>query len=703
MSTRRPDGNIMVRDFTPGFLDSPESDTLPMGATPDAKNSFLYNIDVERRRAVLGRRLGSRLVFASALASEKVLDGLFEWRSEGTPTLLAVCNGALSSVDPVAGTVAAIGTGWTATTRARMTAFKNDAFVYDGTFQQRWDGSDLYDVGSTAPGTITNLSAGAGSLTGTYEALYTWYNADRDHHSSPSTVTATQVLAGQGRTHTKPGSTAPDWATHWGIWVRRTDTGELNYFFVQNEAIANGTATETVLDVVRQRGQVAPQPDSHNAPPGAWEVLVEKGGLGIGILAGSDSYYVSELGDFESWHPKNRFPVSRATGEPLKWAQTFGTQFLIGTAHRTWQLTGDAVPFKIDPVHPSYGNVSQDACLDVNGKFYGWDRVQGPYVTDLASWRPLGRHRIDNFLADVNRNALDRIQAVHAERYGLIGWAVPTGTSERLRTLLWYSYDLDCWLPPQTGLEYGSVAAFTNSAGVIGIFNGDYWGRVQELFSGDSEGATGTDDARVGTVVSSTNGTVTIAFESGALYTTGAGLAGLPVAVKSPAGEWQWRTIKSNTGTVVTIDTTNGSAWDANPSPGWPVVIGGIEWYQWTPWIDFGVPHIAKKLQEFFVQMKSTSSDAALGIRVRFQNADEIVEEMELTLAGDSGALVWDVDLWDEAYWAGAARQLRKRKFFESPFTLQIQFFSYLPDAPIRIPLWGLGADQLPGMRVESF
>lgn len=705
MSTPSPEKAAFIRNFTDGFMDSPESDTLPLGATPDAKNAFLYNIDVARRRAVMGRRAGSRMVLSTAVVSGKVWDGLFEWLHDAAQDLLGVINGGLYKLDIIAQTATLVGTGWTASTPARLTPFRGDAFIYDGTYQQRYDGTTLYPVGSAAPSVITNMVVGAGpGPTGTYEALYCWYNGNRLRYSSPSDITGTLALVNQGRTHTKPGSAAPTWATHWAAFVRRTDTGELNFYFAGQTAIANATFTETASDVVRQRGVLSPLPSSHDAPPGAWIVLAEHKGYGIGILPSTYSINVSALGDFESWHPKDEFPVARAAGSYLCWGRQYGTEFLLGTSRRTWRLDNDQVPFKPVPVNPRFGNVSQDACLEVKGEFFGWDALHGPYRTNLVDWNPIGRHRIDDTLATVNRTALSGIKAIHAEKYGLIGWAVPTTTTRRA-TVLWYHYDLDCWLPPWTGLEYGSMAEFTDVTGSLGIFCGDYWGRLYELFSGSKEGVpttAPTDNLRNAAVVSATSGTVTVDNALLSLYTTGSGLAGLPVAAVSPTGAWQWRRVQSNTGNVIVLDTTNGSPWDIIPDTNYRIIVGGIEWFWWTPWIDFGIPHIVKVLRQFYVQARASSADHLLQVSVRFNNNDGVVSEVDFSFSTSLNAGIWDESRFDVALFAETQRQIRKKSLPQSPLTVQFRFSNSYPDQEIKIPLYGVSADVLPGMQVPS-
>jgi len=706
MSVRVPDGEIWCRNFAPGFMDSPESDTLPRGATPDARNAYFYNVQIDgQQRAVMGRRRGCRLINATPLTAETPVD-IFEWRrGSATPSLLAVCNGELWTVDPTTLTTTSIGTHWTPGRTARICPFKNDAFIFDGAVQKRYDGTTVYDVGSAAPGTIAAMTAGVGTVTGTYEAFYTWYNATRDRHSSPSDVTATLALAGQGRTHTKPASAPPAWATHWGIWVRRTDTSELNFFFVQNVLIATAAQLETISDVARQRGDVGPLPSSNDAPPGAWAVLTEHLGYGIGILAGSDSYYTSKIGDLESWHPKDKFPVSRATGDFLSFAIPFGTDLWIGTGHATWYLEGDRVPFLPRTKKKNYGCVSQDAGREIDEMFYGWDRNRGPYRTDGVTWKKLGSRRIENTLAAINRAEVTDIRCVHKEADSLVGWSVPVSGSARRRMILWYSYETDSWLPPHTGMEYASLAEFTTTAGLTSVYMGDYWGRVYELFTGAKDGvptSAPTDNVRQGAVLSATSSTVRINVGAGSLYTTGAGLAGMPVAVKSSAGVWQWRIIKSNTADVITIDTTNGSPWTTVPDDTYTAIIGGIEWYWWTEWIDFTVPHLEKVLDHLWIQAKTTSAAHTLEVRMRFNNDNGAVDQASFTFSVSQSAGVWDVALWDQALWAEVKRELRKKKILRAPYTCQIQFRNYYPDQEILIPMWGLTADVRAGKKVPS-
>lgn len=695
MSHAQPSNGVWVDNFSDGFIDTPEQHALPPGASPSARNGFLYKINLATRQCTMGRRGGSRLINETALASQKRIDGLFDFRRPGaSAVLLAMCNGQLSSVNPVTGATASIGAAFgTAGNQARMTPFRSNAFLYDGSAQKRYDGTSLYDIGFAAPSSVTNMAAGAGTLTGTYEAKYTWYNENMDHDSSVSDVTATLALVGQGRTHTKPGGAVPAAATHWRAWVRRTDTNELNYYLAATETVATASATETVSDAARQVNTIADRPSVNDPPPGNFIALFEMNGFGFGILANSDSVYVSKIGDLESWHPRDKFPISRAVGDALVWGREFAERKLVGTDHGTWELEGDKVPFKVRRLHSTYGNVSQDAHVEVDGiGLFGWDRVRGPYLTDLVTWTPIADSRITTFVGTIKRSALASIRCVHDEQRNLVIWAVPT-TSTRVRTLLAYHYLLGTWLPPITGLEYGSLCQFTDTDGALGLFYGDYWGRVYELFSGARDGPPSGDVTA--TVTSSTNSTVTCT--GAAFYTTGSGLAGMPVAVKSPAGVWQWRRIESNTADVITLDTTNDAEWTTNPEAGWELYVGGIEWYWLTPFLDFRTPIQAKKGYFVYAQLRATEVNLTLYGMARFNDADgNITEITDLDWPIPVAGAIWGESLWGEGIWGGSGgAKIQKQRLDRTFQNVQFRFWNYEPDADVQMLAYGVATDEM--------
>jgi hypothetical protein len=547
--------------------------------------------------------------------------------------------------------------------------------------------------------------SGAG-VTGTYEAYYVWYDSVMDHESSPSTTTTPLVCAAQARRHTKPGGAPPVNVTHWRAYVRRTDTNEFNFFRAVTVAIGTGTQDEEVSDTARREAGAGAFSSDNDPPPGAFSVLVERSGIGFALLPNDDSFYTSKTGDLESWHPRNKFPVSRGDGEPLTTIVKYGTDILLQKPHSTIRLLGDTVPFQQDTLHSRWGNVSQDAALEVDSLLYAWDRVKGPYNTDTVNWTSMVDGRVSAMVAAVNRDATARadIRANYDETNRIIRWIVPSIGNVRKRVILKWHVDLKTWLPPETGLEYGSIFSYTTTAGLLGTYIGDYWGRVYELGSGDRDGvpaaSAGTTAIGPLAVTSATASTVTCG--TGTFYTTGSGLAGMSVAVRSATGLWQWRRILSNTATVITLDTTNDNPWTTIPDTTYTLVVAGIRWYWTTPWVDFGFPEMEKSLAHFFLQGKSTSSSYDTTVHARFNDDEGVVASTDYTFPTGSRGGVWGEMIWGTGLWSETTRRTRKQSVGRSPFTTQFQFSNYYPDQPITITGWGLTAERLQGRKVPG-
>lgn len=344
------------------------------------------------------------------------------------------------------------------------------------------------------------------------------------------------------------------------------------------------------------------------------------------------------------------------------------------------------------------GCVSQEACVEVKNKLYAWDEIKGPYWTDLTNWEPIGDFKITRLLGTLNRDALEQIRAVHDEEHSLVIWAIPTIGSSRKRTLLAYHYVLQSWLPPITGLEYTSLTQYTTTAGTLGVYAGDEWGRVWRLFDGDRDApATGTVQGTVTSATSSTLVDTTASF-----YTTGSGLAGVPVAVVSPAEVWQWRRIASNTGTSLTLDTTNGTTWSTTPQAGWTYIVGGLQWYQWVPWLDGEAPGMQKKGWFLEVQLKPASASHALEVRARFNDDDGLTSNQDFTYSTGLTGGVWGSGIWGTSLWGTVNRRMRKARIARTFFSMQIVFSNFYPDQPIQMTGYVVTADRLPRRRVSG-
>lgn len=703
MSEIQPDVVMAAQDFSAGYLDTPQPDTLPPGATPDAKNAVFIRVETQdQTRVTMRRRKGCFLTNPTAISAAKSIDGLWEFtRESGVGELIALCNGALYKWDgATVYTALTNGGGFTAGVTARAFKYKNNLHVADGTVMKRYDGTACFAVGFAAPTAAPALAVAAGpGVTGTYEGFAVWVDSTTTHPSSPSAISAAVVFANQSRQWTKPAGAPPANVTHWRVYCRRTDTNELNYFQTGvDQLVAAATYTEIISDTARR--EIGPLDQSNDVPP-VFAILEEFNGYRLGVKSNSSDLYISKQGDAESQHPKDVFPVGgRGDTKAVFSIRKFGEEVFLRKPTMAYRLSGDRVPFQIKGVDSSMGGVSQTSGQEIDGLWYDWDAQRGPYVTDMNSvWEPIADNRISTAVASVNKLYLSKIESAHYSTINVILWAVPT-TASRKRTILAFNYRLKRWLPPITGFEFTTLASFTTAAGELGLYFGDEWGRVYELFNGETDGVpSGTTSA---TITAATAGTITVA--TAAFYLTGSGLAGMPVAVKSPAGAWQWVRAQSNTATVITLDVTNGPALSPVPDPAsgtWTVVVGGIEWYWYTPRNTGGTRRIEKRGRLIYIEGASTSASHALEVSVRYNRS--LGYGTAFTLAFPATGLVWGTGIWGVDTWgAGGESAMRKRRMTRSFFDAQLRFQNYYPGQPFELASYAMTADLLPRRSVVS-
>lgn len=684
-----------IHSFARGYLDSPEQDSVPLGALVEGRNSVLARLgEIEGGgvRAILVKRDGSRLLNPTAIAAGKRVELREFTRDDDDSVLVAVCDGAAYAWDGAAFNAITTGTGFTSDTPVSFAQLQNNLVITDGTAQKRYDGTSCKAIGQARTVAAPTLAVGSATgVTGTYEGYWVGYDPVMDHETSPSDVSSAVAFTDDKRDWTRPAHALPAEYTKWRVYARRTDTPEQNFYRAGEQNIGTATLTEALSDAARRDLGVGPFDDTNDPPPGVFAWIAAWKGFAIAALPNDSDYFASKQGDFQSWHPKHRFPVRR--NEALRGGHPFQNRaFLLQTESKTYELRGDRVPFGLVELHSGFGLVCHDAFVEGPNHFYGWDKEKGPYRSDLETWDPLADAQIETFLATVNRAFLNDIRAFHYRKGSLIIYAVPTQVN-RKRTLLAYNYQLECWLPPITGFEYASLAQFTDAQGATGMYFGDYWGRVYEAFSGNVDGVpSGTTSA---TITAATTGSLTAA--AAAFYTTGSGLAGMPVAVLAPSGAWQWARIQSNTGTVLTLDTTNGPSLAPVPDPvtgTWTVIVGGIEWYGWLGILDFGTSDRKKRGGFGFIRGTATSTTHVLELLARFNGEASIGKTWSITVPSTGG--VWGQSLWGAATWGqGSGRRGVNFRLHRTFHSIQVGFRNYYPNQPMLVTAVRLGADLL--------
>jgi hypothetical protein len=697
-----PTFKFLNRDFSPGYLDTPESDTLPLGATPSARNAVFVSILNQADGGVVARirkRKGYTLIAPTAMSVGDPVQAMFDFNREvGTSEMLAVCDGQLYRWDGL-DTFDAIGAAaFSTTARVRMMAFKNNVVIMDGTTTKRYNGTDLLDMGFAAPTGAPGLATtGVGTVTGTYEGYAVWYDSTMDHESSPSAVSSQVTFAAQQRRWSKPAGAPPANVNFWRIYSRRVDTNEVNYFLTATVAIGTATVDEQLSDTARVDAGAGPLTSSNNPPP-AFAFMGLYKDHGIGVKTGESYFYVSKQGDLESQHPSDKFSVERGIGKALRSVTQYGTETLLCKPNRTYRLVGDKKPFRVELIHSEIGNVSQESAIEIERLLYGWDEQRGPYVTDLVNWNTLADNRIQNILSGLNRDNVEDIRAEHVPELNLVVWILSTSaTQARRRTMLAYNYKLGKWCPPITGLEFASMCRFTTATEGVKLYVGDYWGRVYRMFDGDSDGAP-VSSLLEATVTGASSSSVTVDVSGGTtLYTGGNGLAGQRVLVESPAGAYQWRRIQSNTADTITLDTTNDSAWTTTPSAGWTVYLGATEFYWWTPWIDFGAPELLKRGGYVLVEGRSSATADVLEVLARFNGDEGIAAEFDFSFTTSGG--IWGESEWGTALWGARQRRIKKQRINRSFYAIQLGFRSYRAERPVDIVAYGVEGDPRPRRR----
>jgi hypothetical protein len=695
MSFTAPELSFVVESFAAGWMDSPEQDSLALGATPDGKNGVFFSVQTDDTpRVVLRRRKGCRLINPIAIASGKAIDGGTEFvREAGTSEQIVVCNGTAYAWDGATGYTALTGgTGFTAGNRVHTLQFKDNLFLMDGVQHLRYDGTSCKAVGFIAPTAAPALAIAAGpGVTGTYEGYAVWYDSVIDHESSPSAISVATAFVNQQRQWTKPAGAPPANVDKWRMYVRRTDTNEGNYYLVGTVAIATGTLTESVSDAARtNKGPF----DSSNDVPPVFAFAEEFKGYRIGVKTSSSDIYISKQYDPESQHPKDVFPVGgKGDTKALRAVRKYGVDCLLQKPTRTFRLIGDSVPFKIESIDGSYGGVSQKSGVEVDGWWYQWDERRGPYRTNLSAWETLGDTRIATFLSTVNQQALASIDAVHHRGLNLVIWSVPT-TSTRRRTLIAFNYKVGRWMTPITGFEFASLFEFTTLSGAYAVYFGDEWGRIYELFSGERDGPTTGDTSA--TITACTSSKITAA--TATFYTTGNGLAGMPILTVSPSGAMQWVRCSSNTATEITLDILNNAALAPVPNPAsgtWTVYVGAIDWYWVFPRYTGGQPDVKKRGWQFTLGGYVDTVGHLLNVGVRYNRSNAISDTHTIQFA--VGGMIWGTGVWGVDVWgAGGSRSFRKHRLKRCYYDIQFKVWNYRPDQPIILSFFKTTADWLP-------
>jgi hypothetical protein len=227
----------------------------------------------------------------------------------------------------------------------------------------------------------TQNTTAAGSMTGTYDFLVTYYNEHTGTESSPSDAFSV-VLATNNITLNRNNSGYPVEVTHWRLYLRKQST-QTSYWRdeTMEYAIATGTALIDVADADLANLITAAPREGENdpCPPGTIAICWH---LSRAFATDGKDLYYSKPGNPEQFdYVARKELVNPDDGQKLVAVRPIGKKalalikersiyVLLGDDPETWEIP--------DPVSPTMGAYSRDV-TEGDGMWAGWGE-HGPWV-----------------------------------------------------------------------------------------------------------------------------------------------------------------------------------------------------------------------------------------------------------------------------------------------------------------------------------
>lgn len=698
-----------LESFAGGVITTLEADAIPPTAMPRARNTTLLSAGGER--AAVGKRRGLKTRNGTAITSNPAIIGQAEYSQSGG-NLFHILVTDTGRIEKLNGddTLTNLATGLSGTTPPDFAQANDLLFIVNGSFAKKLNGAtpSLQNFGITRPAAPTLASPNAGAMTGTYDFALSFINSAAGtvvHESSRSDTASTTVTSKKIKVTIPSSGTINDSQVDFiRIHVRKTGL-QSNFYRVTSGTGINttyqawavsGVSQDIELDLTDANLQaltlVSPSVNENEPPPSGIKYLCWHNSR---LFAADDTnVYYSKEGFPESFHPDNVEKVNPADGQKIKGLLSVRGLLLILKETSFWGIEGDdPQTWRKEIIDSKTGCTShRSIVLDPEGTAYWWSRV-GP-VAWVPDGPPLavGRELIAPTVGPdaINHNLLSQICASLDFPRDRIIFAVPErspegeSSSTKNNVMLPYNYRLKRWESDRWDpLDVASFGVVRDSNGTPWVYIGGYFGQVFRLWDADADGVdSGT---KKGTVTSATSSTLT---DSTATFnTTGAGLKGRYVYAIDSLGTIQRRRIGSNTGTVLTLDTS--LTWSITPTSSFTYVIGGIDWQADISWLLFGEPFKNKRLHFFYAQLKTTAAATKVLLDVFRNYSNSLTKTLSFTVT--PGGAIWDQSNWDEARWADqAAANFRLRAAIVG-YAIKLRFRNVNPDEPL--VLLKVGAD----------
>lgn len=297
-----------------------------------------------------------------------------------------------------------------------------------------------------------------------------------------------------------------------------------------------------------------------------------------------------------------------------------GSQLFAAKRRHLYRLLHDTDPATDGGVFEALrhrGLVNQRSVVVVGPEAFLLDEF-GAYQFDGANTATPIDFAINRLIQPSTEPSADRVNWAYREKFhgvwdskrDRILWFVCLGSDTEPKNALVYERKRQRWTVEEYRVGITSSALQRDSSNRLRAWVGDENGCVWALgISAGTDGAPASSSGTLRGTVTSASST-TLVDSTASFYSTGDKLIGVPV-YNVTTGEW--RTISSNTGTVLTVS----SAWSATPTAGDIYRIGAIELQLRTKWFDLGAGD-SKSFKKIRVYFQPTSTDYTVGLKVYY-------------------------------------------------------------------------------------
>lgn len=613
-------------DWSDGVMNTVEPDMVPITAYTQGKNIALTAVGPGR--GVPMKREGISCFNQTAITGASAVVGIHQFNKINLSTggftryyPTVSDNGRLDDFEPEDSTITTINaTAFTSSsTQQYIPDFinaNNSCFIVNGAEANRFDGTNLWPIGITAPSSAPTIAGGgAGSHNGTYEAFVTYYNSTTGQESSRGTVSAEATCTDDQFNWTSVPVSSDNQVDTRRLYIRNVNT-MANFYLAGT--ISNNTATTATTSVSDSAlTDIGPDEDENDPPPS---------GIRYGAFHGSRLFlanryrvYYSKLDMIESFDPEAYEQPDSTDSQQITGLVSMFDVLLIFKTNAVYILIGDDPnTWRIERLAFITGCQSHTSIVKTDSALYWWS-PQGPVMWEGADSIPvligtsLGDTISDTYLDMSPPSFVSGAYDPKAER---VVWSVAQVSAGRNTMLLPWNHRLkrwesDGWDP----MDFCTLATITDEEETY-IVGGNYAGQIFRLGGGVYTDGITAGNTHSGQFTASGTSVTTITDGTATFQTTGAGLKERKVSV-----------VDSTTGIIVTALATTRARVSSNTATAITLTaaVTGLTdgrvyyYYVGGPAVDFrtaylheDIPFVKKRYRFLYLHLRASASLARL-------------------------------------------------------------------------------------------